>query len=302
MDQKLKDTWPWATEFERHLRKVRGQPLPGGHLVLGSDYSGDHSGSRFRVYGFVIANADALGDWLARSREVRQSFLPSGRRMAFKKLNDGHKRRALVPFLESAEFIEGHVVGVVVTKEMAHLCTTTGTMELWQRVRPLQARWDAKTFEQMVRVTHFFSLLLAAWSSPQMKVSWISDDDQTVANPERLDDARQFATRMTTLYVPHRLGEFIMNTVAIDGPNRELEDFLAIPDLAAGMLSELVSAPSTTPAVPRTRLFTTEKLSPKSETIADWFWHSPGSLKKTCILIDSVGDGLFRIAELKRDS
>ena len=56
------------------------------------------------------------------------------------------------------------------------------TLSLWQRLHGLQGRWDADAFEAMVRVVHFFSLLIARWSRPHIHVSWVTDQDAIVAN------------------------------------------------------------------------------------------------------------------------
>jgi hypothetical protein len=293
--------WPWTAAFKRQLHQLRANPFGGSHLLFGSDYSGDHGSSRFRVYGFVIADADASPEWPARCREVRRSFLVDGRRMSFKNLNDRHRRLALVPFLEAAEFLDGHVVAVAVTKDLERLSTGTNTLALWQNLHGLHARWDARWFEQMVRVAHLFSLFLAAWSSPGMNVSWITDNDSIVANDGRLDDMYQLAARLSGLYVPHRLGEFMMNTVAVGAEDRSFEHFVAIPDLAAGMLAEVLSGTTTDGPSHKHRLRTKE-LSEKSEIIADWFWYRGGSLKKTRILIDRVGEGRFSVGELHMQS
>ena len=78
--------------------------------------------------------------------------------MSFKNLNDGHRRRALIPFLTAAESLTGHVVAVAVIKDLPRLSTGTNTLSLWKNLHGLEARWDAKSFEQMVRIAHFFSL------------------------------------------------------------------------------------------------------------------------------------------------
>ncbi|MBI4572813.1 MAG: hypothetical protein HY713_05950 [candidate division NC10 bacterium] len=290
--------WPWTRAFVRQLHQLRPAPFRGTHILFGSDYSGDHSGSRFRVYGFVIADADASPEWPARCREVRRTFLRDGRRMSFKNLNDGHRRRALVPFLEAAEYPDGHVVAVVVSKDLVRSSTGPSTLERWARLHRLEARWDTKSFEQMARVAHFFSLFVAAWSSPGTHVSWVTDDDSIVANAGRLEDAHQLAARLSGLYVPHHLGEFMMNTVAVDTGDRGFEDFVAIPDLAAGMLTEVMSG-TAEPASGGLGVLREKDLSDKSDVIVDWFWYHAGLLKKTCILIDRADEDRFGIGELR---
>jgi len=219
--------------------------------------------------------------------------------MSFKNLNDIHRRRALVPFLEATEFLEGHIVAVAVTKRLSRMSTGTQTMDLWKRLHGLQAKWDPKAFEQMIRIAHFFSMFLAAWSSSGMHVSWLTDDDSIVANPGRLDDAHQLAARLSGLYVPHQLGEFMMNTVSVDTQNRAFEDFVAILDLAAGMVAEVLSGAPVDGAFGGPGSGSQPELSDKSEIIADWFGHSTGRLKKSCILIDRASEGKFGIGELR---
>jgi hypothetical protein len=171
LENALAEAWPWTKAFLRQLVALRSQPMSGSHILLGSDYSGDHPESRFRVYAFVVVDSDRSREWPAYSRRVRAQYLAEGRRMSFKNMNDGHRRRALVPFLEATEFLDGHVVAVAITKELERLSTGPNSLDLWRRLHGLQARWDAKTFEQMFRIIHFFSLFLAAWSSPGAHVS-----------------------------------------------------------------------------------------------------------------------------------
>jgi hypothetical protein len=219
--------------------------------------------------------------------------------MAFKGLNDRQRRHALIPFLEASESLDGHVVVVAINKKITHLSTHQGSIGVWEALYGFQARWDPRAFEEMVRVSHFFSLFLAAWSSPNMNISWMTDEDDIVANAERLDDAHQFAACLSTLHVPHRLGEFMMNTPAVMHDELMFEDFLAIPDLAAGMISEILKTKAMNQFKTSLSVYDDQPLTDKSEIIADWFWHNAGTLKKTCILIDQAEDGKFRLGQLQ---
>lgn len=98
--------------------------------------------------------------------------------MSFKNMNDGLRRQALIPFLEAAEYLEGNVTAVAVSKELAHLSTARNTVAAMKNLR---ARWDPRSFERMARVIHFFSLFLGAWSAPGVHVTWITDDDTIVS-------------------------------------------------------------------------------------------------------------------------
>jgi hypothetical protein len=214
--------------------------------------------------------------------------------MSFKNMNDAYRRQALVPFLEAAEYLEGSVITVAVAKELGYLSATRETVTA---MKTLRARWDRRSFERMARVVHFFSLFLGAWSAPGADVTWITDDDSMVANADRLEDMHQLAARFSGLYLPHSMGIFAMNTVAIDDNERHFEDFVAIPDLAAGMIGEVMSLRSRR----QNSEFGGDGLSNKSEVIADWFWHRSGSLKKACILIDRAGRQKYGVGELRME-
>ena len=299
LNEIVEAAWPWAAAFSKQLKALRPEPFQGTHLMFGSDYSGSHSGSQFRTYGFVIGDADASAEWPLRCRNARSAFLANGRRMAFKNLNDSQRRRALIPFLEASEAIDGHVLVVAINKNLAHISTYPGSVEVWKALYGFKAKWDPRVFEEMVRVSHFFSLFLAAWSSPRMNVSWMTDEDDIVANAERLDDAHQFAARLSTVYVPHRLGEFMMNTPAVMPDEMMFEDFLAIPDLAAGMIGEILKPQTASQSRTGLRVYFDQPLTAKSDIIADWFWHNSGTLKKTCILVNRAEDGKFGIWQLQ---
>ena len=289
--------WPWAAAFSRRLHELRPQPFCGSHLLFGSDYSGGHASSRYNVYGFVIADADASLDWPVECQKVRSGFLADGRRMGFKNLNDAHRRNALIPFLSASESLVGNVVTVAVTKELRHLSSYQNAIDVWRKTNSLQAKWNPGAFEQMARIAHFFSLLVAAWSTPGANVSWITDEDEIVANAERLTDAQEFAARLAGIFLPHNLGEFMMNTPAVVNNHSAFEDFLASPDLAAGMIGEILT---TTPVYEpgAQNVFRYAQLTEKSEIISDWFWHHLGTLKKTCILIERAENGKYGVGRL----
>lgn len=291
--------FPWTNSFLIQMSNSRRDPFKGPHMIVGSDYSGSHSGSQFRVYGFVLADADASPAWPSKCRDVRDCFLPERRRMSFKNLNDNHRRRALIPFLEAAESLEGEVVVVAVTKELSFLSSFGRALETWKTLHGVSGRWAPKAFEEMCRVAHFFSLFLQAWSSPQMHISWITDEDEIVANPERLEDAHQLAASFCGVYVPHRLGEFMMNTPAVLPLDRSFEDFLAIPDLAAGMVCEALDIYHHSRDAGGHNESEQRLLSQKSDIIADWFCHNRGSLKKVCVVIDKAGRNAFNVGKLQ---
>jgi len=89
------------------------------------------------------------------------------------------------------------------------------------------------------------------------------------------------------------MGEFGMNSTAIDESDRAFEDFCALPDLAAGMVAEICSALAKKGSWSTNRRYELEEdsVSSKAGLISDWFWDSRLRLRKTMIQMDSVPTG-----------
>lgn len=213
--------------------------------------------------------------------------------MSFKRLDDPTRRDALIPFLEAADTLTGHLVVVAVDKRIKWLVTRKGDQIRWERSLNLKAKWTDHAFEDMGRKAYIIALLLSIWSRPMMNVDWITDQDRAVANADRLEDAHLFAATMSSLLLPHSMGEFGMNSTAIDEPDRALEDFCALPDLAAGMASDICSALMRKGSWSTSQRYELEAdaVSPKAGLISDWLWESKVRLRKTMIQMDSVPTG-----------
>jgi hypothetical protein len=292
----LETLWPWTKSVDRILGDAQPRPFAGDHLALASDYGGNHKSSGFHAYCYLIVDTGASFEWPRLRKQVRRQFLPDGRRMSFKNLGDGHRQRALVPFLQSADSICGHLVALVVTKQLANLSWRGVYDETAPKRLGLRGVWKKSSFEAMFRSAQMFALMLNVWSRPWMDVTWISDQDEIVANDDRLDDAQQLAARLSTQLVPHHLGVFSMNSTAIDDDSRAFEDLVAVPDLAAGMLSEVASGfVSTHPLASEYSIKPAMHLSQKAEVISDWFWWPHANLKRTCIVIDKASEHQFKI-------
>jgi hypothetical protein len=262
-------------------------------LMVGSDYGGDHPGSDYSVYCFLLANADTSPTWPSVRRDIRAQFLADGRRMSFKRLGDRQRLAALRPFLDAADLFNGVCVAFVVQKGVQRLSTRASTLAVWTRLYGVQGKWDDQSFEAMVRIVHLFSILLGRWTTPHTHVTWITDQDRIAANDDRLDDMLAFAGKMTSLYVDHPMGELAINTTSIDDGTRGFEDFVAVADLAAGALAETVTAWSRQPGWNHENdlaLFPSS-VSVKSNLLAHWFWSPAERLRKYAILIDKTPDG-----------
>lgn len=211
--------------------------------------------------------------------------------MSFKRVVDEARMNALVSYLVAADTLTGHLVVVAVDKRIKHLVCRPDEFERFRAAFDLKARWNEQGFEDMARKAYFLTICLSIWAAPGMDLEWITDQDQSVANELRLDDFQRMAARMISLYLQFPMGVFAMNTTAIDGPERLYEDLCAIPDLAAGMASDVSAAVFSSGGLPLNGVAQVESFSQKTETIASWFWWPTQGVRRTMLSFDHGGGG-----------
>ena len=145
-----------------------------------------------------------------------------------------------------------------------------------------------------------FCLLISVASSPHQNVTWITDQDEIVANDDRLTDVMNFVAKMSGLYVDHTLGEFAMNSTQVDTGDRAFEDFVAVPDLVAGAFADIVTVWSQQPNWRNGGDITlaTEAIPAKANVISTWFCSESTNLKRCTVLIDQFDEHQFVVQNL----
>lgn len=285
---------PWTGPMQRQLWHSQPWPFVGRDLVVTSDYGGEHNSATHRIYAFLISQG-VSPQWGKEMRRIRRTLLTDGRRMSFKRVVDERRMKALEAYLQAADTLEGHLVVVAVDKRIKRLVCFADEFDRFREVFQLRARWNEQGFEDMARKAYFLTICLSIWAAPHMNLDWISDQDQSVANDQRLDDFQQVTARMTSLYLQFPMGIFAMNTTAIDSPERYFEDLCAIPDLAAGMVSDVSAGILGSGGLASTGMARLEPLSEKSDMIASWFWWPFPNLRRTMLSFDHRGEGQHSI-------
>jgi len=288
--------FPWAKLFVEKLSRLDLPEPTGSWLYVTSDSSGTSRESRFVVTTFLIADMEYSRSWELERRQVRKDYLPDGRRMAFKALNDKCRRKALVPFLTAADQMHGLCLSIVIDKKIPPLCVGKTFLADPRYAEIFEGRWNLRTFENMFKVAHFFTMLIAGLSKENQHIYWIADNDDFFATPARTRDMQRILSLFTSLYVRHPLGELGFGSTEIDEDDRGNEDLAAIPDLVAGAMSETMTAImkhyGRVPAIP-TVLET--KTSNKSELITSWFFGSRSTLKKAACIFEHRDGNQFRL-------
>lgn len=279
--------WGWGHSIQKIVGSSEPKPRESQQLLIASDYGGEHPAATHLVYCYLVVRSRG-NRWLAAAQSAR-AILGDSRTMSYKRLGDHTRQNALVPFLTAAANLDAHLVAIAVDKKKKWLSTAPDFADDLRRSFGLKSTWNPRALEAMMRKVHFVAILTSIWSYPYGNVTWITDQDQFVANDVRHDDALQAVARMSSLYLPHPMGTFRLNTTGQDLETHDYEDLCAIPDLAAGMLSEISTRLAKEGNWENRLRRLNSDLPLKADIIADWFWDENMLLRKTLITIDVEG-------------
>lgn len=209
-------------------------------IFVASDYRGLHSGASYQSLSFLFVNPENLSPW-ERSRCLLRDRMGLGsRRMSYKALNDRRRRRALFSFLEAANLIPGVLVNILVDRSVQTVFEAKDPDELESTRSEIFPGWSPLVVERSLRAVHFVSFFLAGLSAPGQDVLWITDEDDIVANEVRLRQLVNMFAKISGHCLTHDLRHLRIGTSRLDTGRRDIEDLLAIADLAAGSLQEVV--------------------------------------------------------------
>jgi hypothetical protein len=226
-------------------------------------------------------------------------MLPQQRRMSYKALNDRYRRAALIPFLDVANEIPGLLVSFAIDKNISTIFADETPDH--RTTHPAFAGWKPKPIERAMRIIHLTSLLLRGLSAPGQDVWWFTDQDDIVANEHRLRSFVNLAATISSHYLQHPLRNLRIGTTACDTGRRDIEDFLAIPDLAAGTLQELLATGTARMILDAPSLFLPkdEAIAAKASNIMNWFADNTQPLRRLTFVIDQPRTGSWRITTLR---
>ena len=276
------------------LTDLRGTPT----IFVASDYGGMHAGASFQSLSFVFVNPENLLPWDVSRCALRDRLRLGARRISYKALNDGKRRRALFPFLEAANLIPGILVNVLIDRGVETTFESKDPIELELARSDLFPGWSPVIVERALRVVHLVSFFLGGLSAPGQDVLWITDEDDIVANETRLRQLVAVFARISSHYLPHNLRHLRIGTARSDTGRRDLEDLLAIADLAAGALQEMVKQQGV--PIGAFWLPSPTDLPAKTRSILDWFSDETTFLKRLVYVLDEDPDsGKLRITSMK---
>lgn len=179
----------------------------------------------------------------------------------------------------------------MIDKQIESVFKTEGKIDTNSPELQKYHKWKNKTFEHLLRIVHFNCFCIAGLSKQNQDIYWITDDDDIVANASKLIELTDIFGHVLSSYVSHNLRHIRFGSTGItDDGSRKIEDFCAIPDLAAGALSELLSiykkdgvGISNDLIVPIPKV-----ISGKSLKILNWLSTQPQNLKRLTCMIEPI--------------
>ena len=264
----------------------------GSTIVVGSDYSGQHATSAYESLAFVLADIEHCQDWMDGRRRLRTRRLDDGRRFSYKALGDRRRIQVLSDFLSAANEIPGLLVVVLTRKNIDSLFKTSGRIERTDREIKSLAHWAPHVVEKLLRIIHFLSLFLAGLSRDGQDVLWITDEDEIAANPKKHQELTTTFGKISSHYLRHNLRHARVATTASDTGKRDVEDFVAVADIAAGALCEVLNTYLREGILPTPSLILTapSQLENKALNLLHWFSDRGHSLKRLVLSIEPLED------------
>jgi hypothetical protein len=258
-------------------------------IFIGSDYGGQHATSRYESYAFVFADLERSQAWFHTRQELRELLLSDGRRFSYKSLRDRRRAVALPQFLRAIDLVHGLVVVILVEKSIMSLFKTSDRIESADPEIQSLRHWAPRSIERALRVCHFAAFFLAGLSSEHQNALWITDQDDIAANESRHREFVKVFGQISGHYLQHTLGHVRIATTASDTGKRDVEDFVAIADFAAGSVCEVLNTYllAGTRPVPGVILPVRKDIDNKGLSLMHWFSNNAATLKKLVLSFES---------------
>jgi hypothetical protein len=286
--------------IERHTANNSYLPSFGdaSSLVVGSDYSGEHAGSNYLGFTFVILPDESWRRWDAARLVIRNRRKLGARRMAYSKLGDALKRAALDDLIAALLAQRGLAISVIVNKRLKSLFDSSGRVDPVQWAVDHCSDWKPAEVEKMLRVVHVVAFFVAGVVSTGQEIRWVTDHDAIVANESRFNQMAAVWKAVLSQYltvVPRN----VHCSTSFTSP-LEVEDFVAIPDLIGGALVDLFSAHLSRGDVLSESAATPypDGLSDKAKAMVEWL-AGTGALRTLVYTVEpGPSEGRIEIADI----
>lgn len=263
-------------------------PVDQGPVVLASDYSGQHRNASHEAYSFLVTCDHYFQPWLASLREFRHNWLPDGRRLSFKKLNEPVRWRALPAFFTTIGALTANVITVMVDHRVGSFYG--GDQEALMRTFPdcFPNGTKAGTVEKMFRHASFVALITAALRRENQEMFWVGDHDETLDSDDRREGFARLASHLTFGLTRWRQpASCWFGTTETAGAPDWAEDLAAVADLLAGAYCKMSGD---LPAFFGRRSWlvsmSPQNIDRRAQAVGDWLASGPQALRHILLRLE----------------
>lgn len=226
-------------------------------IAVMSDFGGEHSTAHFYTYSFLFLAYDKVGPFAKQVQELREKhgLLAPYSEFAYKNLRHGPRSRALPEYLQLVDnFIHGAIVTVAIDKGID---TVFGAKK--QQAHPVMVEqlvseslgtWNGHAAEKALRVCHILAVFTALLTVDKQSLLWYSDKDtinEDSAN-RKFSNTQMIFRRALSMYMKH--GFDVLGFGKSFEEKSYLDDLLSVPDLAAGVIQDLLQSQRTGEDIP----------------------------------------------------
>ncbi len=226
-------------------------------IAVMSDYGGEHGDAHYSTYSFIFVALDKNGPFQSHMRALRQKhkiYAPYSE-FKYKDLKYGPRSRALPEYLELIDkLIHGAVVTVAIDKKIASIFGASKSEAHASIANQLEVggfgKWTGHVGEKALRVLHILAALTAAMTYDQQRLLWYSDTDQINedAKNRSFSSTQKLFESICAMYMTHGFEVLGFGKSFLE--KCYLDDLLSVPDLAAGMLQDLLTSQDTGNDIP----------------------------------------------------
>jgi hypothetical protein len=262
------------------------------NLLIGADYSGEDGKAPCVVYSLLMTSIEAWAEWEPKRLQVRRTHFSDSRRMSFKKLSDKQRAQALLPILNAADSLDGLIFSIAISKQCPSVFSASPPLDLRNPQFAAYRKWKPSVLDKAFLILHLSGLLIGGLAEAGQDLLWFTDEDSIAANDQRVSELTQLFAWISSLYLSFEMGRCRCGTSRCDNGTLQIEDFLAIPDLVAGALSEQFAINANSPPMP-SGVFWVQRgdFSEKTQRITWWFADAGQALKRLVCVVDPTEDG-----------
>lgn len=260
-------------------------------IAVMSDYGGEHGDARYSTYSFLFVALNKNGPFQTHMRALRQKHKIHDpySEFKYKDLKFGPRSRALPEYLELIDnLIHGAVVTVAIDKKIGSVFGMSKSEAHASIAKQLEEGgfgiWTGHVGEKVLRVLHILAAFTAAMTYDQQRLLWYSDTDQINedAKDRSFADTQRLFGNIGAIYMTH--GFDVLGFGKSFLAKGYLDDLLSVPDLAAGMLQDLLTGQDTGNDIPGGN----EKLA-----VLKWLATPAKFLSKINVRIARKADGTY---------